>query len=321
MGEKKQPESYALIRASFDLEANKQNYQKLLQDLSATTVTIENVNDDLTKDGREVLKSLEKIKEEKSLPYRQGHQNVLLAHKSLSEPLKEQVDRILAEKKQVSLRVQEDQRKQLDEQIRIANAKQAIVNFVNKVANLIKTATIDKDIVAIEMMIGSEKTKKSLYQEFLPDLIIQCDGLRPQVKDQKENIRALQMIAEREKIAQETGNIIELTELRGQKEHIQSVIEETGIRIHEKAYEQAITIDIVAPEVAETVPKGRTNWKWEVVDIKLLQKKMPHLVKLIPDEDAINNLLKTKRIDGSLDDKMEENMFGLRFFNDKTFTR
>ena len=64
---------------------------------------------------------------------------------------------------------------------------------------------------------------------------------------------------------------------------------------------------MVVPEVVDIAPKGRSNWKWRVDDIKLLQKKMPHLVKLVPDDEAIDLLLKTKRQDGSLDSVEEEN--------------
>jgi hypothetical protein len=318
--EKKAP-SYAVIKAGFDLEASKKNYQLLLQDLSAITVTKDNVNDDLTKDGREVLKALTDRKDEESKSPLQWHKDIMVAYKSLYLPLDVEVTRILAEKKEVSLTIQQETAKQLAEQKRIADAKTAIVDFTNKVANLIKNAVTDSDIVAIEKTIGAEKTKKNTYQEFLPDLIAQCDGLRPQIKDQKENIRELQRINEQEELAKQAGDIVKLTELKEQKEYVEHVIQETGIRIHEKAYEQAVTIDIVAPEVMDTAPKGRTNWKWRVDDLKLLQKKMPHLVKLVPDDDAINQVLATMKLEGRLKDKMEEKFFGITFFNDKSFTR
>jgi hypothetical protein len=48
---------------------------------------------------------------------------------------------------------------------------------------------------------------------------------------------------------------------------------------------------------------------------------MPHLVKLVPDDDAIELLLKTKKADGSLADKMEDKLFGITFYNDKSFSR
>jgi hypothetical protein len=312
---------YALVKAGFDLEANKRNYQLMLQNLSSVTVTKDNVNDDLTKDGREVLSALTDKKDEESKEPIQWHKDIMAAYKSLYDPLKEQVDRILAEKKSVSAEIQRETAMQLAEQTRINNAKQAIIDFTNKVANLIASAKTDSDIVSIEKMIGTEKTRTNTYHEFIPDLINKCDALRPQIKTQKENIRELQKLHQREKEAMETGDIVELTELKEQKEQIQQVIQETGIRIHETAYEQATTIDIVAPEVVDVAPKGRTNWKWRVDDIKLLQKKMPHLVKLVLDEEAIAILLKTKRSDGSLDNKMEENVFGLVFYNDKSFTR
>ena len=106
-------------------------------------------------------------------------------------------------------------------------------------------------------------------------------------------------------------------QLKEEKEYIETVIEHTGIKIHEKAYEEAIKIDVVVPEVVDIAPKGRSNWKWRVDDIKLLQKKMPHLVKLVPDDEAIDLLLKTKRQDGSLDSVEEENWNGIVFYNDR----
>lgn len=312
---------YPIVKASFDLEANKRNYQALLQNLSSVTVTKDNVNDDLTKDGREVLKALEDEKDEQSKEPRKWYEDIMTAYKSLKNPLEEQVKRIHAEKGIVSAQLKKETDAQLAEQNRINNAKSAIVDFTNKVANLIAEAKTDDDIVSIEKSIGSEKTKKNLYQEFLPDLITHCDGLRPQIKEQKENIRKLQKLVEREQQATESGDIIALTEIKGEKEVMEAVIQETGIRIHEKAFEQSTTIEIVAPEVMDIAPKGRTNWKWEVRDIKLLFKKMPHLTKIVPDEETIDILLKTKKTDGSLNGKDEENYFGIRFFNDKSFTK
>ena len=186
---------------------------------------------------------------------------------------------------------------------------------------MIAESKTDTEIVSIEKMIGSEKTKTSLYQEFLPDLIIQVDALRPQIKKQKENVRELQKLVDAEKTAEENGDLVAMTEIKEKKEYAEAVIQETGVRIHETAFEQATTIDIVAPEIVDTAPKGRTNWKWKVDDIKLLQKKMPHLVKLVPDNEAIEILLKSKKVDGSLKGKDEETLFGLTFYNDKSYTK
>jgi hypothetical protein len=312
---------YALIKTAFDLEASKKNYQVLLQNLAAASYTKDNVNEDITKDGREILKMLEEKKELEAADFLQGHRDVMAIYKDLTGPIKEQVDRLLAEKKKVAQEIAAETAKQLAEQNRINAAKKAIIDFGNKVANLISAAKTDDDIVAIEKMMGSEKTKTTVYQEFIPDLIAHCDTLRPAVKTQKENIRALQKIEDDEKLAILSGDVQAQTDLRDKKEHFVQVIHETGIRIHEAAFDQATNIEIVVPEVADTAPKGRTNWKWRVDDITLLQKKMPQLVKVVPNDEAINLLLATKRQDGSLKDKLEEKYFGITFFNDKSFTK
>ena len=168
-------------------------------------------------------------------------------------------------------------------------------------------------------MIGLEKTKKTVYQEFLPDLITQCDALRPQIKVQKENVRELMRTQAEEKVALETGDMVAASELRSKKEYYEQVIHETGLQIHETAFTAASAVEVIVPEIVDQAPKGRSNWKWKVEDIKLLAKKMPHLVELVPNEEAIDLMLKTKKADGSLAGKDEETVFGLTFYNDKSY--
>ncbi len=310
-----------IVKASFDLEASRLNYQALLQSLTSTTVTRDNINEDLTKGGREALKSLTEEKDRQSVEPLQHHRDIMFAFKSLKDPIEEQLERIQAEKKALAAILKSEQDAQLAEQNRVNTAKSAIINFCNGIAVKIAEAKTDSDIVSIEKMIGLEKTKAKVYQEFLPDLIFQIDGLRPQIKEQKETVRKLQQALEDEKKAEQEGDVVALTNLKEQKEHLEAEIAERGIRIHEKAFEQASTIEIVVPEIAETVPRGRTNWKFRVDDIKLLQKKMPHLVKLVPNDEAIKLQLETMKKDDSLKGKDELSWNGITFFNDKSFTR
>lgn len=310
-----------MVKATFDLEVAKHNYQQLLQNLSVIQVTRDNVNDDLTKDGRELLKAIVDEKDRQSAEPLQWHRDIMHQFHSIHTPIKEQVDRILTEKKVVAGILKSEQDAQIAEQLRINNAKAAIVTFCNGVALRIADAKTDNDIVSIEKAIGLEKTKKNLYQEFLPDLILQLDGLRPQIKEQKEAVRKFQKAEEDEKKALADNDLVALTNLKEQKEYLTQEIAERGIRIHEKAFDQASTIEILAPEIAEIVPKGRSNWKFRVDDIKILAKKMPHLVKLIPNDEAIKMQLETMKKDDSLKGKDELSWNGITFYNDKSFTR
>jgi hypothetical protein len=312
---------YSIIKLDLNREVAAYNYQHLLQSLAATYVTKDNVNDDLTKDGRQALKAIEEKRKELTADPLEWHRDIQQASKELSDPLNEQIDRIARERKEVSENIRAEQAKQLAEENRIANAKIAIQAFVNRIIVLMGSATTDKDIVNIEMLIGSEKNRKNVYQEFIPDLISQCDGLRPQIKQIKETVRQLDLVREQQKRAIEDENMVAATELLDKKEALEQKIQDSSIRLHETAFEQASTIEIVVPEVLDTAPRGRTNWKWEVKDIKLLQKKMPHLVKVVPDDEAIELLLKTKRQDGSLDGKEAENWNGILFFNDRSYKR
>ena len=312
---------YPLVKTKFDKRASAYNYQTALQNLAAITITRDNVNDDLTKDCRQILKVLEDEKDLQSEEPLKWHKDIMEAYKSLKNPMDEQVKRIAEEKKVIATQIQKEQQQQQAEQTRITTAKNAIIEFCNKVAVSISNATTDDDIVSIEKLIGLEKTKKNVYQEFLQELSDKCDALRPQIKIQKENIRQLQQVKEQEQQALDAGDVVSAAEIRSKKEYLEQIVSETSTQIHETAYLQASTVEVVAPEIVDTAPKGRTNWKWRVDDIKLLQKKMPQMVKLIPDEEAINAWLSTKKADGSLKDKDTDTINGVTFFNDKSVHR
>lgn len=309
----------SIIKATFSLEANKKNYQVLLNHLAGITITKDNVNEDTTKEAREVVKALTELKDNESKEPLQTHRDIMSVFKELTEPINAQIDRITNEKKEVATKLQREAAQQLAEQTRVNNAKQAIIDFTNKIATMIGAAKTDMDIVSIEKLIGSEGRKSTVYFEFLPDLIQKCEALKPEIKAQKETIRELQRIEEEKRIATESGNVQALTNLMEKEERVTELLQDRAIRIHEEAFNQALTVDVVVPEIAEDIPKGRTNWKWRVDDIKLLAKKMPHLVKMVPDDGAIDILLATKRKDGSLEGKLEENWNGIIFFNDKSF--
>ena len=54
---------YPIVKASFDVEATRLNYQVVLQSVSGIQITKDNVNDDITKDARNALKALEDEKD------------------------------------------------------------------------------------------------------------------------------------------------------------------------------------------------------------------------------------------------------------------
>jgi hypothetical protein len=305
----------SIIKSAFDLEAARKNYQGLLNHLAGITITKDNVNDDVSKEAREVVKALTELKDNESKEPLQYHKDIMSVYRELTDPINAEINRIANQKDTVATKLKQEAAQLLAEQTRVKNAQQAIIDFTNKVANMITSAKTDTDIVLIEKMIGSEGRKSSVYFEFLPDLIQRCEALRPDIKAQKETIRELQRIEAERKEAEATGNIIVLTELKEREENVTELLQDRAIRIHEQAYDQASTIDVIVPDIAENIPKGRTNWKWKVDDIKMLAKKMPHLVKMVPDEEAIDILLATKKKDGSLTGKLEENWNGITFYN------
>lgn len=306
-----------VVKSVFNLELAAKNYQKLLQQAEGIVFTKENLNEDYSclKELRGMVTFLKDSKEAKKRPHLDANSNIEDAYKEVLAPIKEILDRKLEEFKKVNDNVKAENAKIEQEKQRQAEIQQKITAFINETTASITNALTDAEIVSIQKAIGSEKSRSTYYAEYLSDLKTACDNLTPLVNERKEVIRK----ADKLKGDLESEDIIKATKAKQELEDLEIEMQENTIRIQEKAFEQAANIPVVIGESTTDAIKGRTNWKWEVVDIDLLHKKMKHLTEIVPDKDAINDLLKTKKADGSLKGKTEDLFFGIRFYNAEGF--
>lgn len=312
-----------LVTAKFKAELSRKKYEQALQALTSYKITEDNMAEAQAKlkAGRGLLKDFEAIKTK-------GKEDALAecrmwdaAFNSLKLPLETELNKKAAELNTIATAVAGKAMKARIEEERKARIKADIDNTLLNYSQVIAAATTVNELVAIEKSIGSLKVNKFRFEEFLEDFTLRANELTPQIKTQKQAIKDLAELEAAKKVADDTGDDATFLQLEEKKEEITARIEETSIKVQETAINQAIKVQPAASvtQVYNTVSARRSVWEWEVEDIQLLAKKMPHLVKLIADEEKIDELLKTKKADGSLKDKEEEKYFGLRFYLKKTF--
>jgi hypothetical protein len=175
-----------------------------------------------------------------------------------------------------------------------------------------------EEILAVENLINLEKTRKTKYDEFLPDAVEAFNKLGSLVASQKIKVRELEALQAKQKTVKSEEEKMELQE---QIEDKKEAINEGLVNIQEHALDQATsaTTTQIAHQVHPTIKPRRTTWEVEVTDIKLLAKKMPHLVKLVVDEEKLADLLKSKKSEGALKDGEELNLNGIRFYQKKIY--
>lgn len=312
----------AKIRALFNTMLIRMGYTNLLQGLESLTFDKNFLQPSYAelKASDKFLKEMEIIRTELSKPYSEIPKMIKRICDEITAPISKVSASKKAELKAANELAQSELRKIQAENARVESIKIQMGNFINQATKDISLANNDTDIVAIQKRIGAEKSRSTFYAEFLDEFKELCDGLTPLINQRKEHIRKAQELAKAQEQAKESNDPIKAAQLKGEMEYLEMQMTENTIRLQEKAFEQATSIEIATAEPMIELAKAKTTrWLWKVDDISLLYKKMPHLVELIPNKEAIDTILKTKRLDGSLKGKTEEHMNGITFYQEKYY--
>lgn len=309
-----------VVKALFNKELTIIKYQEMLQSFIDYKITTENIVEaqDKMKKWRAYLRRIDGIKEVLKRPGLDYCKMVEETYKSYYIP----ADTVGGDKdKEIQAivnKIAEENRQKERERQRVDGIEKDIDNTLLMYSQHIAGAKDTPTLVTIEKMLGSLKGNKSRFQEFLPKFVERCGELTPLIKKQKEVIKELEELEAQRVQAEKEQDDRKLLELQEKQAEAANAFEENKIVVQETAIAAAIRPDI---QVAESVPTEikyrRQSWKWEVKDIKELYKKMPHLVELTPNKEKIDELLKTKKADGSLKNIEELNYFGLKIYLEK----
>lgn len=310
-----------IVRAQFNAELTKLKYQDALQRFIDWPVTSENTLETQAKikNVRAFSRKLGEIKEAGKEAAWAECKMWDRAFNDISVYLTEQLNAKEATLQTVLDKNAAENKKIDDENKRVEGIKKEIDNFILLQGKLVAEATTTPQLVSIEKVIGSHKANASRYQEFLPQLIDRCNELTPLIKKQKDIVKKMEKLAKDKEAALAKGDDRAVIEIGEKQEIAQHSLDESKVVIQETAIQQALKVDEVTTvtPVQQEVKYRRQSWKWEVKDPVVLYKKAPHLVQLVPDEEKIDELLKTKKADGSLKDVDHLDYMGIRFFLEK----
>jgi hypothetical protein len=309
-----------LVQANYNLELTRFNYQRTLQELENVKFTRENVNDDLLKPGKEILAFLEKKKDADKKPFTEANSKIQSVYNGFYKPIDEIIKRKANERGVIVKKMDAEKAEENRVREQAVAIQKAIIFFVNNMTTEITSAETDEQIVLLEKKIGSETTRTTFYGDFINDLKTRCEVLKPLIKDQKEYIRKLKLVEQQTADEMSKGNDFAAVKLREEAEGLKAVIDENKIRLQETAYSQANNLETIVPESMDTTPKGRKlPWKFRVDDINLLAKKMPLFVTLVVNEEAAKEYIKANKDAWDNASQSEVKLFGLTFFQEKSY--
>lgn len=309
-----------LVKADFNIELTRLNYQQVVQSVASIQWTRENIDQDLLAPGNIVAKKLTEKKDALKRPHIDAGKVIQNEYNGVFNPLNEILSVKANERKQLALQIQkevDDANREID---RVNGIKQTMAAFISNITNEITNSDNEKMIAAAEMRIGSEVARKNIYQELLPELKEQCEGLKPLIKNQKEYIKTLKQLEKSQGAAMAKGDDDAAVELREKAEQMKETIEENKIRLQEKAFEAVENSDTVVGVPTAVAPKAtRTWWTWEVPDPELAYKKNQDNIDLVPNKTKIDAMLAELKENGSTEGKREVVIDGIRFYEEKSF--
>lgn len=307
-----------LVKASFNIELTRLEYQKVLQSVEDVKWTRENIDQPLLEAGKFVAAKVTEKKDFLKRPYIDAGKVIQNEYNEIFNPLNDALTRKANEKKMLADQIQKEADEANREAARISGIHQSMANFISAITNEITNADNDKMIAAAEMRIGSELARKNIYQEFMADMKAQCDELKPLIKQQKEFLKASKQI---EKEAATTTDDHRAVELKEKAELLKETIDENKMRLQQKAFEQVENTDTMVGIPTVAAPKAsRRWWTWKVDDVELLYKKRPDLVDLVPNKKKIDEIFDAMKSAGDFSNgKSEIKVTGITFYEEKSF--
>lgn len=324
--------TYAIVEAKFKQELTRAQYEQALQSLTSYKITVDNMAEaqlKLTLARKFLNNNFDNIKKAGKLPALTECRYWDDAYNSLRGPLAKEIE---AKQKILNDIAAEEARKKKaadDEKARVDGIKEAIDNFLIDQAQAIAGCTTSDELVVIEKLIGSHKANKSRYSEFLPNLVERSEALTTLIKDQKKVIANLEELRAKEKEAEEKKDDATLIEIQDKKDELANKIEENKINVQGAAIKQAMKPESVtiATPIYNTISARRTSWKAELVrrpdgelDKKELEKAFKSgLLVCTIDTDKTRDVLNTLKATGSLKDKTEIIVNGIRYYEEKLY--
>lgn len=293
-----------MVKAEIKLELSKTGtiYQTVLQKAENIKFDKDKLDADYAplKELRAVVKQLK----DKENPYTAAWQAWNSGRKDLLDPLNELLIKKTAEFKKLSDEVAaENEKIKKEEEDKIAKTElinNTILDFSAKIA----AAATDKGIVTLEKAMGTEKSRKNTYGDYLPDLIARIDELKPIVAAKKEAIRNLGGLEKEAETALNEGDDVKLESVETQKEETAAKVSELGTKIQETAIAGTRYYGGYSKVAAPAPKPRRITCEWQIEDMALFAKKHPEWVEIVAKQGLVDEYVKTRK--GELSDSTPE---------------
>lgn len=296
-----------MVQASLISETVKQNLHGLMQDGKKMVITRETIFADyqILMSIRDIYDYLEKRRKSEDKPERDRIKARKEGYDQITNPMVELLNRA----EPILIAINDEIEKEEKEQLQAIQADNEIrsrhLEFANETTKSVVSAIDNKELVRIQRLIGTEKSKSKFYGKYHEKLSDLCDILLSLIENRKKIIKENDELLQKQKEALDKGDMALATALKEQIELNETVIRQNADSIAADAFNQISEIALMGTTFeSQTITPRLRRLSYKIDDIELLYKKSPELVELEPNKKAIGELLKQKEEAGELADDL-----------------
>lgn len=308
------------VEQKFRQDVARLNYQAILQSVHDIQFTRENVHEDLLIPANTLVKSLADKKLEAKRPYLDVVSRIDEVFNSLHKPLLDAITEKAAERKRLVQQINAENAQIEAEKHRKLLIQTKIKEYIQKWSDIASNSTSTALLNKVESDINLAKGRTLEFKDLHDEFVEKCNTILPIIKQRKVLAAELEAVSAQQKEAEAENDIDKHVETLKKKDEINQQLRQSTEEVLETTF-ASLTFDdtVIGESVTPSIKPSRQTWKWIVNDIKLLAKKHPDLVQLVPNESAIKELMRKIKEDKRNKKAGKCVMDGIMFFIEESY--
>jgi hypothetical protein len=266
-------------------------YFEYLQKAQEFEVTKHNLLEakELLTELRSKFNAIETSRKQSGKGYRVAVDEINSGYYLFSDPLKELIGVLAPRVEQLNNEALEENSSFQEEKERVNAIKAELIHFVTTKGAEVSNATTGNQIADIQKRLGSEKSRKNAYGEFMDTLVQIIELMNPYMNEQKVLLKELEKINN----SPLPEKLLEVLAIESKKAEVRQKMQENMAKMQDTCMRNVYEINVVEVETTLATARVRRESDYEVVDAVLLFKTHPEFFEI--NEKAVYQYVKSRR--------------------------
>jgi hypothetical protein len=311
-----------LVVAGLISTVTQKNMNGLVVAAEKMIITPETLSDnyEILKQLREIWNYLDERRKSEDKPEKERIAARKEGYDSIMKPIEKLLERIEPELIAVNDKIQEEDRLKLADITKKNDVRTRHVEFVNEITKSVTVADDNKELARLQMLVGTEKSKKKFYGDYYKVIEATCDELLSLIDNRKKIIKDNTELLKKQEEAKSKGDEALAVSLMEEIEYNVNFIRQNAEALANDALKMVSEVSMIGADFTSNAITPRLHrLSYKVTDINTLAQRMPDLVEKVPNVKAINDFMAQMKESGELNLEGVNEFPGLTIYNKKFY--